>query len=293
MTRKKIRIIWDELKGAVSLLIAVPFLLNCFYKVEARRFYRMPIFYFKMDFTEITTQLIIAFIVIGFVFFPKLEYFRRNKISLIGNLAIGFSIAIVSLLSFASFLYEHFNITSKSSLNNYFLLFFIFFYCMSVIALVDKNGLGEINEVYEKIANKNFFKWLKKIGKYFKKIINIKIGKIILKTVKFLAVIIFTKFFILSIISSVFTGFENKKVYPLVYENGKPTMAIISVDGQIYSVVPCQINRIQENLEIEKYELVLYTKYGEKVSSESKKVGEQYFDRIVIENKKEFKEENL
>lgn len=316
MTREKIRIIWDELKGVVSLVIgAIPFLTNNYYKMEASRYYKIPIFYFKMDFTKITIQLILILlilIILKTISSPKSKFLKENKLVLISNLSISFSVAIICLQRFAFFLYERFNITSKSSINNYFLSFFLFFYCMSVIALMNKNGLEEINELYEKIINiKNFnwikkirkcFKkvinikklnWIKKIGERFKRIINIKIGKIILKTVKFLAILIFAIFFIFSIISSVFTGFENKKVYPLIYENGKPTMAIISVDGQIYSVVPCQINRIQENLEVEKYELVLYTKYGEKVSSENKKVGERYFDRIVIENKKEFKEENL
>lgn len=297
MTRKKIRIIWDELKGVASLVIAaIPFLTNNYYKMEASRYYKIPIFYFKMDFTKITIQLILILlilIILKTISSPKSKFLKENKLVLISNLSISFSVAIICLQRFAFFLYERFNITSKSSINNYFLSFFLFFYCMSVIALMNKNGLEEINELYEKIINIKNFNWIKKIGKCFKKVINIKIGKIILKTVKFLAILIFAIFFIFSIISSVFTGFENKKVYPLIYENGKPTMAIISVDGQIYSVVPCQINRIQENLEVEKYELVLYTKYGEKVSSENKKVGERYFDRIVIENKKEFKEENL
>lgn len=297
MTREKIRTIWDELKGVVSLFIAaIPFLTNNYYKMEASRYYKMPIFYFKMDFTKITIQLmllILILIILATISSPKSKFLKENKIVLISNLFFSFGVTVISLQNFAFFLYENFNITSKSSINNYFLSFFLFFYCMSVIALINKNGLEEINELYEKIINIKNLNWIKKIGEYFKKIINTKIGKIILKIIKFLAVLIFIIFFIFSIISSIFTGFENKKVYPLIYENGKPTMAVISVDSQIYSVVPCQINRIQENLEVEKYELILYTKYGEKVSCENKKVGEQYFDRVVIENKKEYNEENL
>lgn len=297
MTREKIRAIWDELKGVASLLIAtIPFLANNYYKMEASRYYKIPIFYFKMDFTKITIQLmliLLILIILVTISSPKLKLLKKNKIVLASNLLFSFNVTIICMQSFAFFLYERFNITSKSSINNYFLSFFLFFYCMSVIALINKNGLEEINELYEKVINVKNLNWIKKIGECFKKVINTKIGKIILKIIKFLAVLIFVIFFIFSIISSVFTGFENKKVYPLIYENGKPTMAIISVDSQIYSVVPCQINRIQENSEIEKYELVLYTKYGEKVSSENKKVREQCFDRIVIENTKEFNEENL